>query len=83
MPFYSFVAEDGEEIEEFLNMSELQDELFKEGKVFKRKPEFGTVFHLKGNGWVSKGSEGIPNPTRTVADVGYKVDHDLKKQMEE
>ena len=83
MPFYTYVAEDGEETEQFFNMSELKNEIEIEGKIFKRKPEFGTVFHLRGNGWASKGTVGIPEPKRSVADVGYKVDHDLKKQMEE
>lgn len=82
MPFYTYVADDGEEKEEFFNMSEIKDEIEIEGKVFQRKKEFGTVFHLKGNGWSSKGTSGIPNPKRSIADVGYKVDHDLKKEME-
>jgi hypothetical protein len=82
MPFYTYVADDGEEIEEFFNMSEIQHEIIKNGKTYKKKPEFGTAVHFKGNGWVSKGTEGIPEPKKTVADVGYKVDHDKKKEME-
>ena len=36
MPFYTYVAEDGEEIEELLNMSELKNEIVKNGKTFKK-----------------------------------------------
>jgi hypothetical protein len=82
MPFYTYIAEDGEEIEELLNMSDLTDTIEKNGKTYKRKKEFSTNFILMGNGWVSKGTEGIPNPTRSIADVGYKVDYDKKKEME-
>ena len=47
------------------------------------KKSFKTLtFSLKGNGWASKGTVGIPEPKRSIADVGYKVDHDLKKEME-
>lgn len=83
MPFYTFVSKDGEEIEELLTMNELTDEIEKNGKTYKRKKEFSTNFILKGNGWASKGTVGIPNPTRSIADVGYKVDYDKKKEMEE
>jgi hypothetical protein len=82
MPFYTYIAEDGEEIEELLNMSDLKDTIEKNGKTYKRKKEFSTNFILMGNGWVSKGTEGIPNPTRSIADIGYKVDYDKKKEME-
>jgi hypothetical protein len=63
-------------------MSDLTDTIEKNGKTYKRKKEFSTNFILMGNGWVSKGTEGIPNPTRSIADVGYKVDYDKKKEME-
>lgn len=83
MPFYTYVAEDGEEIEEFLNMSEMKDEIISNGKTFKRKPEFSKVFHLKGTGWVSKNTQHmVGGPKRSIADVGYKIDYDKKREME-
>jgi len=82
MPFYTYVAEDGEEIEKFFNMSEMKDKVVIEGKTYKKKLEFANAVHYKGNGWASKGTSGIPNPKRSIADVGYKIDYDKKKEME-
>jgi len=83
MPFYTFESEDGEKIEEFMNMNEMKDEIEKDDKVFKRVPEFSGNFSLKGRGWVSKNTQDVVPVRRTKADVGYKVDFDKKKQMKE
>lgn len=82
MPFYSFKAEDGEEIEEFMNMSELKDVITREGKEYKRVPEFGTSVIFRGNGWTKNNSQDLPSPRKTKADVGVKVDYDKKREME-
>lgn len=83
MPFYRFKSKDGEEREEFFNMSELKDKINIEGKIFYRIPEFGTNIHYKGNGWTRNNTADLPSPHRSKADVGVKVDYDKKKEMEE
>lgn len=82
MPFYRFQAENGEEIEEFMNMNEIKDEIIKEGKEYKRVVEFCTNVYFKGNGWTRNNSQDLPSPRKTVADVGYKIDYDKKREME-
>ena len=83
MPFYTFEAEDGERIEEFMNMSEMKKEINKNNKIYKRVLEAPTAVHFKGNGWTKNNSQDLPSPRKTVADVGYKVDYDKKREMEQ
>lgn len=83
MPFYLFEAEDGEQIEEYMNMNEMKDEIQRKDKKYKRIPEFGGSFILKGAGWASKNTSDVGPARKTKADVGVKVDYDKKKQMQE
>lgn len=82
MPFYTFKAEDGEKIEKLFTISERPDEIEVDGKLYKRELEFGTTFHLKGNGWVSKGGGHASSPKKGK-EVGIAVDHDKKREMKE
>lgn len=79
MPFYMYISEDGEEKELFLNMNEMTKEKIINGKLFKLKSDFGGNFILKGGGWYSKNSY---IPKKTKADIGIKIDHDKKAEME-
>jgi hypothetical protein len=80
MPFYTYESEDNEKIEKFFSMNEFPEEIKKNGKLYKRVPEFGTTFHLKGMGWVSKGT-GTASSPKKGKEVGIKIDYDKKQEM--
>lgn len=82
MPFYKYVAEDGEEIEKFFTMQDRPDQIEENDKVYERVPEFGTTFHLKGTGWASKGTATADSP-KHGKEVGIAVDKNKRKQMRE
>lgn len=82
MPLYKYKSEDGEEIEKFLLISEMTDEISENGKTFYRVNEFGTNFKLKGNGWTTNGSADFPSPKKSKAELGLKVDQEKKAEME-
>jgi hypothetical protein len=82
MPFYRYIAEDGEEIERFFNMSERPEQIKEDGKTYERVPEFGTSFILRGSGWASKGTATASSP-KHGKEVGIAVDKEKRKQMRE
>lgn len=81
MPTYLFEDEEGQVIERMFPMSEIPQEIKEDGKVFKYKPSFSTNFIYRGYGWANKGHTGI-SPIHQK-EVGIRVDHDLKRQMQE
>ena len=82
MPFYKYESKDGEQIEKFLSMNEMKDEIQENNKTFYRVKEFGTAFSLKGNGWTTNGSGDFPSPKKSRAELGIKVDQERKSEME-
>ena len=82
MPFYLYESENGEKKEFFFEMSEMQDEIIRNDKKWKRIPQFGTNFRLKGRGWASKGTATANKPEK-MKEVGIEVDEHKKNQMME
>jgi putative FmdB family regulatory protein len=41
----------------------------------------GSAVHYHGMGWACKNTATAPKPEKRVAEVGIRVDHDLKQQM--
>jgi len=82
MPFYNYISEDGDEQELFLLMSEATEEKEIDGKIYKKVPQFGGAFILKGRGWASKGTATHNKPKRGK-EVGLKVDYDKMNAMKE
>lgn len=73
MPFYTYESEDGEQIELRQNMSDMTDEIEKDGKLYKRVPEFGGSFILRGQGWASKGNA-TAGKVKKYRETGIAVD---------
>lgn len=82
MPFYTYRAKDGEEIEEMFTIQERPDEIKRGNKKYKRIQEFSGNFVLKGTGWASKGNATASSP-KHGKEVGIAVDKEKKKAMQE
>lgn len=80
MPFYTYRAEDGEEVEKMFQMNERPDEIEIDGKLYTRVQEFSGNFVLKGVGWATKGNGTSPSP-KHGKEVGIAVDQEKKRQM--
>jgi|GEM_PF-3343239 hypothetical protein len=81
MPFYTYRAEDGSEVEKMFSMQNRPDKIKEDEKLYERVEEFGTTFHLKGSGWASKGTATAP-AVKHGKEIGIAVDHDKKREVD-
>lgn len=81
MPFYTYENEKKERIEIFVPISEMKDEIEKEGIAYKRVPEFCMNYKLSWGGTRGSKLSDLGSPTRSK-EVGIKVDYDKKARME-
>jgi len=82
MPSYDYYSDVTHEVKEvFHAMNEHPQILDSQGNVMKRKISGGTGILYKAKGFVGKHTHGSVKPR--LAETGWKVDLDKKREMEE